>query len=412
MLDFDKLTQRLGLLALAYSVSNKTAYQVKTSWRKKFDYTLYISSKDPLVIPVLNAIMKDKDLNKFKSLSAAVPWTYGKGYGKEFNFLMYLKSSVPVDIDGHKILIGIGDGIDVGSGSSDSPSSNAPKKAEDVYFICRSSKARSALIQFFKQVARDAQLAEKIPQLYTTSSWGSWEECGELVKRPFESVVLPEGQLENLVADLQQFFDSENDYLSRGMPWHRGILLYGPPGTGKSSLALMLANYFKSNLYTLSLNDLTKDSHLVGHVNSMEPRSFLILEDIDVQASPVSHEEGKHKEAKVTLSSLLNVLDGITSPHGIVTIMTTNHIDELDESLIRKGRIDLRLELGFVTQDQLERLYTNMCRSEPPGEFPSVHNKGITPADICSVIKDNNYDPALSFAALTFFIASHKGLSS
>jgi chaperone BCS1 len=50
----------------------------------------------------------------------------------------------------------------------------------------------------------------------------------------------------------------------------------------------------------------------------------------------------------VSLSALLNVLDGVGSQEGRVLIMTTNHAERLDAALIRLGRVDMKLELGYT----------------------------------------------------------------
>jgi chaperone BCS1 len=59
----------------------------------------------------------------------------------------------------------------------------------------------------------------------------------------------------------------------------------------------------------------------------------------------------------VTLSGLLNVLDGFYAPANVLFVMTTNHIEVLDEALLRPGRIDYRLYLGNATDRQKMELY-------------------------------------------------------
>ena len=62
-------------------------------------------------------------------------------------------------------------------------------------------------------------------------------------------------------------------------------------------------------------------------------------------------------QGKVSLSALLNVLDGVGSQEGRVLIMTTNHAERLDAALIRPGRVDMKLELGYTNQDINARLF-------------------------------------------------------
>src|ERR1700692_4894026 len=73
--------------------------------------------------------------------------------------------------------------------------------------------------------------------------------------------------------------------------------------------------------------------------------------------------EGCHDKADpldrcgVTLSGLLNVLDGFHAPENVLFVMTTNKIETLDQALLRPGRIDYRLFLGEATEEQKIELY-------------------------------------------------------
>jgi mitochondrial chaperone BCS1 len=59
----------------------------------------------------------------------------------------------------------------------------------------------------------------------------------------------------------------------------------------------------------------------------------------------------------VTLSGLLNVLDGFAAPTGVLFVMTTNHVEKLDLALLRPGRIDYKLYLGKASDRQKAELY-------------------------------------------------------
>lgn len=59
----------------------------------------------------------------------------------------------------------------------------------------------------------------------------------------------------------------------------------------------------------------------------------------------------------VTLSGLLNVLDGFYAPTGVLFVMTTNQVEKLDQALLRPGRIDYRLYLGKASDRQKVELY-------------------------------------------------------
>ena len=77
-------------------------------------------------------------------------------------------------------------------------------------------------------------------------------------------------------------------------------------------------------------------------------------------AEESSGERAKEKtssQSGVTLSGLLNVLDGFCAPTGVLFVMTTNHIEKLDDALLRPGRIDYRLFLGKASDQQKTELY-------------------------------------------------------
>jgi chaperone BCS1 len=59
----------------------------------------------------------------------------------------------------------------------------------------------------------------------------------------------------------------------------------------------------------------------------------------------------------VTLSGLLNVLDGFAAPTGVLFMMTTNYVEKLDPALLRPGRIDYKLSLGKASDHQKVELY-------------------------------------------------------
>jgi chaperone BCS1 len=103
-------------------------------------------------------------------------------------------------------------------------------------------------------------------------------------------------------------------------------------------------------------------------------RSVLLFEDIDCMRGSQSRggadsrggqngpaipgtKEGTSTQNGVTLSGLLNVLDGFHAPNGVLFIMTTNHVEKLDQALLRPGRIDYRLYLGKASGRQKVELY-------------------------------------------------------
>jgi chaperone BCS1 len=205
--------------------------------------------------------------------------------------------------------------------------------------------------------------------LYTHND--GWDCFEGYAPRLLESVVLEPGEKEHLIEDVKNFRASKQRYARLGIPYHRGYLLYGPPGTGKTSLVSALAAHFGLSIYVISLTDFT-DRSLMSSVNQVPANSVLLFEDIDCAKSGKAREpaaseanDGTQTQAEkanaptngVTLSGLLNVLDGFYAPANVLFVMTTNHIEVLDEALLRPGRIDYRLYLGKATDRQKVELY-------------------------------------------------------
>ena len=86
----------------------------------------------------------------------------------------------------------------------------------------------------------------------------------------------------------------------------------------------------------------------------------------------------------VTLSGLLNVLDGFSAPENVLFVMTTNRIEALDRALLRPGRIDYRLYMGEANEEQKIELYRRFFPSASESEtlgFVETHRAAGTMAE-------------------------------
>lgn len=197
---------------------------------------------------------------------------------------------------------------------------------------------------------------QKSASIYA-SMYGEWARIGPVSSRSLNSVILPAGQKEALLEDVQKFLQSKDWYRERGIPWRRGYLLHGAPGSGKSSVIGALAGTLNMNLYWLNLNSPgLSDERLVLLLMNMEEKSLLLLEDIDAVTIGRKHEKKEKKGDALTgisLSGLLNALDGVASRDGIVTFMTSNYPERLDAALTRNGRVDYRLKFSAPTDEQI-----------------------------------------------------------
>jgi mitochondrial chaperone BCS1 len=224
-----------------------------------------------------------------------------------------------------------------------------------------------------------------------------WTYVSAYAPRLLDSVILKPGEKEHLMQDLERFRASRARYRRLGVPYHRGYLLYGPPGTGKTSLVSALAAKYGMSIYVINLTEFN-DRRLKTAMNDVAENSMILFEDIDcmkagnrradLTGTPdrrESSEKGRGEPEKkddapagfsVTLSGLLNVLDGVHAPENVVYVMTTNQVEALDPALLRPGRIDYRLYLGEAAESQRIELYRRFFPEATEGEareFAQAH---------------------------------------
>jgi SpoVK/Ycf46/Vps4 family AAA+-type ATPase len=145
----------------------------------------------------------------------------------------------------------------------------------------------------------------------------------------------------------------------------------------------------------------------VDAFNAVRPRSVLLLEDIDTCAATRSETDGDVKG--VTVGGLLQALDGFATPHGLITIMTTNHPDTLDERLVRAGRVDTSIEIDCVDTDQVVRLCQRFI-GYVPDDLPELTPENmVSPAEVMGVFKMHLMDKENAGPALVKLL--HKKLS-
>ncbi|KAK3843077.1 MAG: BCS1 N terminal-domain-containing protein [Linnemannia gamsii] len=191
--------------------------------------------------------------------------------------------------------------------------------------------------------------------IFAADQYGNWRRTKSRPKRPLDTIVMDPKLKNYIVEDAKEFFASESWYSERGLPFRRGLLLYGSPGTGKTSFIHALAGELGLNIYVVNLSskNLTDDtlSELVADTPS---RCLLLIEDVD---AAFIQRASKDAATGITFSGLLNSVDGVSAQEGRMLCMTTNHLERLDEALIRPGRVDVRAKFGKATQSQAEELF-------------------------------------------------------
>lgn len=205
----------------------------------------------------------------------------------------------------------------------------------NVKTLGRNTKAIRSLINEAIDLANEEQFGRT--PIFINNDHGNWYRINTVAKRPSASVFLKRGLMETILGDAAEFLDTRNWYNQRGIPYRRGYLLYGPPGNGKTTIIRALASELNLPIYALVLSgeDLT-DDRLANALGRVPDPCVVVLEDF---------EKLNLEKTNITMSGLLNAIDGPLASEGRILILTANDISTFHPSLLRPGRIDEQWEI-------------------------------------------------------------------
>ncbi|CAE6440341.1 unnamed protein product [Rhizoctonia solani] len=245
--------------------------------------------------------------------------------------------------------------------------------------------SRSALQELIEKAAQEHRARDLAEiQIHIGDQYGNWRRLTSKPHRDFGSVVLEPDIKRRLLEDANEFMENERWYADRGIPYRRGYLLYGTPGSGKSSSIHALASELRLDIYIVPLSLKSIDDSVLADLISNTPdRCILLYEDIDAafidrsvappdQATKINIRGATVEKSGVTLSGLLNTIDGVQAQEGRLLFATTNHPERLDPALSRPGRMDVKIEYSHATRWQSEQLFRLFYPLEPDSEKGSL----------------------------------------
>ena len=237
-----------------------------------------------------------------------------------------------------------------------------------------------------------------------------WEECEFISSRNFNNLFFDDKK--KLIRKLNFFINNKKWYDYEGHPYTLGLGLHGPPGTGKTSIIKCIANKLNRHIIIIPLSKIKTQREFseyffeqyYNRANSRKigwENKIIVFEDIDCMSDIVKkrkknepsiivneeinqdkniliqnkllnkiakkiddeHVESlvvdldNKKDDKITLSYILNIIDGIRETPGRILIITSNNYDSLDDALVRPGRIDMTLEMKNTSIDTIKEMY-------------------------------------------------------
>jgi chaperone BCS1 len=184
------------------------------------------------------------------------------------------------------------------------------------------------------------------------SYYQSWDFEIELNQKNMNKIYLNEKTKNDILNDITNFSKKEviERYNQLNINHTRIYMFYGPPGTGKTSLIKGLATHFKKNICYLNISNDLEDNQLKKCIRNIPNNSILCLEDIDSLFG-----ENRKSKNSLTFSGFINIFDGFATPQNLLVFLTTNHLPQLEQAVIR--RISYFIEFKYATKEEIKQMF-------------------------------------------------------
>ena len=204
------------------------------------------------------------------------------------------------------------------------------------------------------------------------------------------------------MAELVDFLKNPRKYTEMGAKIPRGVLLLGPPGTGKTLLAKAVAGEAGCPFFPISGSDFVEMFVGVGasrvrdlfETAKKNAPAIIFIDEIDaVGRHRGAGLGGGHDEREQTLNQLLVEMDGFVGNESVIVIAATNRRDILDPALLRPGRFDRQIVVGYPDIKGREEILKVHTKNKPLAPDVNLSNiakgtAGFTGADLANLTNE------------------------